>query len=74
MGKSTINVIIDEVCEAIWESLTDFVKTPTTPQNWENIIKNFDEIWNMRYCLGAIDGKHIAMRQHKHSGSLWHPS
>ena len=44
MGKSTINVIIDEVCEAIWESLTDFVKAPTTPQNWENIIKNFDEI------------------------------
>ena len=69
MGKSTINVIIDEVCEAIWESLTDFVKTPTTPQK-ENIIKNFDEIWNMRYCLGATDGKHIAMRQHKHSGSL----
>ena len=31
MEKSTINGIIDEVCNAIWESLADFVKTPTTP-------------------------------------------
>ena len=30
MGKSTINGIIDEVCDAIWESLADYVKTPTT--------------------------------------------
>ena len=44
MEKSTINVIIDEVCGAVWESLVNFVKTPATPQNWENIIKDFDEI------------------------------
>ena len=64
-GKSTINEIVDEVCDAIWESLADFVKTPTTPQDWENIINDFDEIWNIPHCLGAIDGKHIAMRQLK---------
>ena len=33
MGKSTINGIIDEVCDAIWELLAGFVKTPTTPQD-----------------------------------------
>ena len=33
MGKSTINGIIDKVCDAIWESPADFVKTPTTPRN-----------------------------------------
>ena len=59
IGKYTINGIIDEVCDAIWESLADFVKTPTTSQDWENIIKDFDEIWNMPHCLGAVDGKHI---------------
>ena len=60
MGKSTINGIIDEVCDPICESLADFLKTPTTPQDWENIIKDFDEICNMLHCLGAINGKHIA--------------
>ena len=58
IGKYTTNGIIDEVCDAIWESLADFVKT-TTSQDWENIIKDFDEIWNMPHCLGAVDGKHI---------------
>ena len=72
MGKSTINRIIDEVCDAIWYSLTDFVKIPTTPQDWENINKDFDEIWNIPHSSGAIDGKHIAKTQPKHSGSLWH--
>ena len=43
MGKSTINGVIDEVCDTIWESLADFVETPTTPQDWENVIKDFDE-------------------------------
>ena len=68
MGKSTINGIIDEVCDAIWESLADFVKTPTNPQDWENIFNDFDEIWNMPHCLEAIDGKHITMTQPK---TLW---
>ena len=70
MGKSTINRIIDEVCDTIWYSLADFVKIPTTPQDWENINKDFDEIWNIPHCSGAIDGKHIAKAQPKHSGSL----
>ena len=26
----------------------------------------------MPHCLAAIDGRHIAVRQPKHSGSLWH--
>ena len=46
------------------------LKIPTTLQDWENIIKDFDEIWNMPHCLGAIDGKYIAVRQPKQSGSL----
>ena len=72
IGKSTMNGIIDESCDAIWESLNEYVKTPITMQDWENIVKDFDEIWNMLHCLRAIDGKHIAMKQSRRSGSLWH--
>ena len=53
-------------------SLADFVKTPPTTQDWENIIKDIDVIRDMPHCLAAIDRRHIAMRQPKHSGSLWH--
>ena len=70
MGKSTINRIIDEVFDTIWESLT--AKNSYYSAGLGKIIKDFGEIWNMPHCLGAIDGKYIAMRQPKHSGSLWH--
>ena len=72
MGKSTINGIIDEVCDALWSALASYVKAPSTLNDWENIIKDFEEIWNMPHCLGAIDGKHVAMRKPENSGSLWH--
>ena len=44
MGKSTINGIIDEVCDALWSALASYVKAPSTLNDWENIIKDFEEI------------------------------
>ena len=45
----------------------------TTGENgsdWKNISKDFEDVWNMKDALGAIDGKHIAMDCHK--GSLYY--
>ena len=72
LGKSTVSGIIDEVCEAIWDALSDYVKAPKTLEEWMKIAQEFEDIWNMPHCIGAIGGKHIAMRHPKFSGSLWH--
>lgn len=31
---------------------------PTTSQEWLNKSKVFNDVWNFRHCIGAIDGKH----------------
>ena len=39
---------------------------------WKAIAKNFQEIWNLPYCIaGAIDGKHVPIKSTLHSGSLY---
>lgn len=42
---------------------------PSTSEDWNHIANNFGlkyQFWN---CLGAIDGKHIAIIKPKHSGT-----
>ena len=36
------------------------------------ISEDFKEIWNLSHCIGAIDGKHIAMKSPLNSGSLFY--
>ena len=42
---------------------------PSTEQEWKQISNDFEEIWNLPHCIGAIDGKHIAIECPKKSGS-----
>ena len=44
---------------------------PSTEEEWLKIAKAFEEKWNYPLCLGAIDGKHIAIKQPSGSGSLY---
>jgi hypothetical protein len=43
---------------------------PTTPEGWKEASRGFSERWNFEHCLGAIDGKHVAIKKPKGSGSL----
>lgn len=40
---------------------------PTSEEEWKNIAKNFQKYWNFPRCCGAIDGKHIQIKQPKKS-------
>ena len=42
---------------------------PTDPENWRKIEERFRNRWNVPHTVGALDGKHIAMKKPKKSGS-----
>ncbi|GFR65702.1 protein ALP1-like [Elysia marginata] len=39
---------------------------------WEEKARRFGELWDFKYCLGAIDGKHVRVQCPPSSGSLFY--
>ena len=73
MGRSTVSKIVNETSQALYESLkNDYLKSPSTSEEWENISKQFEEQWNFPHVIGAIDGKHIRIECPKKSGTLYY--
>ena len=71
--QNTICLAVKEVCQAIVEEYNDELMTcPTTPDGWRNIAGDFYSKWNCPHCLGALDGKSIAMKCPFRSGSLYY--
>ena len=70
VGRTTVNSIIRETCKAIWWALSDlYLKAPQNQQDWKKISQGFFEEWDFPNCLGALDGKHIAIECPGYSGS-----
>lgn len=58
MGHSMVCTIIPETCDAIWHTLAaEYLKSPSTPEDWKRISESYGRIWNFPHCIGAIDGK-----------------
>ena len=71
--QNTICLAVKEVCQAIVEVYKDELMTcPTTPDGWRKIAGDFYSKWNCPHCLGALDGKSIAMKCPFRSGSLYY--
>lgn len=71
LGKSTVNAIFYETLKAIWNNLQPiYLKTPNK-QEWLEIANGFWTKWNFPNCLGALDGKHVAIKAPPHSGSRY---
>jgi hypothetical protein len=57
---TTIGKIIPEVCGAIWKALSgDYIKCPTTADEWMKVARHFKDHWQYPRGLGAVDGKHF---------------
>ena len=70
---NTISVIISETCAAIiHEFANEVVKMPTTPAEWKRVADEFAAKWQFPHCLGAIDGKHVALRKPPYSGTTFY--
>lgn len=48
-----------------------FIQVPSTPAQWQSIANDFNEKWGFPNCVGAIDGKHVAIRAPDKSGSVY---
>nr|XP_037272462.1 protein ANTAGONIST OF LIKE HETEROCHROMATIN PROTEIN 1-like [Rhipicephalus microplus] len=69
VGIETARLCIHETCEAIWERLKDHVMKTPTKADWHCIAKGFHSRWQFPNCLGAVDGKHVAIVCPPKSGS-----
>lgn len=73
VANNSISRIVYETAEAIINEYADEVmKCPTTPDEWMSIGDRFSSRWNFLHTLGAIDGKHIAIRCPPNAGSLYY--
>lgn len=45
------------------------LQVPTTKEAWEKIADQFFVRWNVPNCVGAMDGKHVALQSPIHSGT-----
>uniref|UniRef100_A0A915DN11 DDE Tnp4 domain-containing protein n=1 Tax=Ditylenchus dipsaci TaxID=166011 RepID=A0A915DN11_9BILA len=62
IGDSTVHDICKEVSEAIVTAMqTEYLPTPTR-QTWERSAEGFNRLRQFPKTLGAIDGKHIAIK------------
>ena len=72
MARNIICLLIPKVCEAIVEEYKDEVlQCPANPEEWNKVGEVFRKKWNIPHAVGAIDGKHVAIRKPAKSCSLY---
>ena len=70
---NTQSLVVRAVCQAIIDEYEDEVMVcPCTPDGWRAIADAFYQRWNFPHTLGALDGKHVACRCPKKSGSVYY--
>ena len=70
VGKATVCNIIQETCEALCKVLKpNYLKPPSSADEWREIAAGFETEWNFPHCLGAVDGKHVVIQATALSGS-----
>ena len=72
VAANTISGIVPETCEAIInEYMDEFIPCPNTPEAWMHVAEDFSMKWQFHNCLGAIDGKHVAIKCPANGGSTF---
>lgn len=70
MGKSTVPPCVKQVVRAIWTRLAPrHLPFPQSAEEWKIIAEEFEERWDFPNCIGALDGKHVAIQAPPNSGS-----
>ncbi|XP_062604332.1 putative nuclease HARBI1 [Saccostrea cucullata] len=70
---NTISLLVREVCESIIVEYADkVIACPTTTNEWQQLAEQFRIRWNLDHVLGALDGKHIAIKCLRNESSLYY--
>lgn len=69
IGKSTVSKIVQEVCDCLWNVLQPMYMPVPTQNDWYRIAKQFENLWQFKNCVGAIDGKHVYINAPYNTGS-----
>ena len=73
ISRTAISNIVVETCQAIFNVLSrDFLKLPSTPEEWLYLASIFEKRWNFPNGIGAVDGKRITIQQPGKSGSHYY--
>jgi hypothetical protein len=48
------------------------LQIPRSRQQWEEVARKFESMWDFPLCLGAMDGKHIVFRPPASAGSYYY--
>lgn len=72
VSRSSIYKIVPETVDAITQVYGHLIHLPETSEEWLDVAHRFERRWNFNHCVGAIDGKHIAIRKPPDSGSLYY--
>nr|CAI5852505.1 unnamed protein product [Callosobruchus analis] len=71
ISDSIISLFIPEVCRAIILVLKEYIKMPSTNDDWRDVSREFDVAWNFPHCIGCVDGKHVVMQNPNNAGSMY---
>ncbi|XP_035848902.1 putative nuclease HARBI1 isoform X2 [Sander lucioperca] len=64
LSRSSVSVFIRQVCRAVSVFLgPDYIRTPSSQQEVEDLVRGFSRAHGLPQCLGAVDCTHVAVKQ-----------
>ena len=72
MAPCTMSGIVHEVCVAIFQRLAPLYLRSPTLDDWKASAEAFADQWQLPNCIGALDGKHVALEKPPGTGTLYH--
>ena len=60
--RATVCHITMEICKVIRHNLSEiYLTAPEKMEDWKKIATRFEKEWNFPTCIGALDGKYVAI-------------
>ncbi|XP_042144453.1 putative nuclease HARBI1 [Ixodes scapularis] len=69
IGRLTTSGIIRDTCQALHKVLDPLYRPAPNTGQWERLAAEFGRLWNFPNCVGALDGKHVAVQALPGKGS-----